>query len=219
MFVLCVNANASDDNFVPGESGKPAVLMSSASGKPGEEVEIDVSIVNNPGICTMYLDINYSEELKLVDASDKGLLVDHVFSDNYELKPYRLTWGNSSNIDNNKNGKITTLKFKIPENPENGEYKVWVTYNPKEIYNMKLEKQYFEAGFGSITVEGFVDKSDATPLKTDTNSNDVATQETNNANVLSDDGNNRTIKVIVICCIVAFVFIGIFVIYKLKYKK
>lgn len=204
MFVSCININASDDNFVPGESGKPAVLISSASGKPGEEVEIDVSIINNPGICTMYLNINYSEGLKMLEASDSGLLIDPVFSENYEVKPYRLTWDDSVNTDNNKNGKIATLKFKIPENPEVGEYKVWITYNPEEIYNMELKNQYFEAGFGKITVDGFVDKSDSTPSKIDTNSN---------------DDNNKTIQIISICCIAAFVIVGIFVIYILKFKK
>ena len=202
----CIPTLASDDNFVPGESGKPAVLLSSASGKPGEEVEIEVSIVNNPGICTMYLNINYNENLNLIEAADCGLLKDPFFSGNYKINPFRLTWDDSINKDNMENGKIATLKFKIPEKPKVGEYKIWVSYNPEEIYNMDLENQYFEAGFAEITVEGFneVDGS--------------ISDEVSNQNSEKNDTNN-TSTIVVICCIALLIIIGATIIVILKKKK
>ena len=202
----CSPVFASDDNFVPGISGKPAVLISSASGKPGDDVEVDVSIVNNPGICAMYISINYAEGLELIEAADCGLLKSPVFSGDKKISPFILSWDDSANKDSFDNGKIATLKFKIPEEPKAEKYGIWISYKPDEIFNIDLEKQYFEAGFAEITVEGF-DEVDGS-----------ISDEVSNQNSEKNDTNN-TSTIVLICCIALLIIIGATIIVILKKKK
>lgn len=195
--------SASDDNFVPGESGKPAVLISSSSGKAGDTVEVELSILNNPGICAICINVNYSEGLELIEAEDCGFFDNYDFADDKKLNPFELSWETHDKVNNVNDGTIAKLTFKVPENPNAEEYKIWISYNPKKIYDKDMKEEYFEAGFAEITVEGF-DEVDGS-----------ISEEVSNQNSEKNDTNN-TSTIVVICCIALLIIIGATIIVILK---
>ena len=130
-----------------GEIRTPCFVVSEASAVVGQEVELTVSVENNPGIVAAELEIIYdADALELVKAEDQGLLAGGTFSENLSAKPYYLSW--QQNETAAVNGTLATLTFLVKESGKHS-----VTLTVKSAQNTDLEPVDFEIVSGSITAQ------------------------------------------------------------------
>lgn len=140
-------------NVTAADKGK--VTVGDISGKPGDTVEVTVNLPQNPGIVSLYLGIEYDQEvLKLNSASDAGLLPDYMAGlvSNY---PFAISWESASAVENlTGTGTLATLSFTISEEAEPGEYEITVgQYTNNTPYDVDLNDVDFIYQPGTITVE------------------------------------------------------------------
>ena len=130
-------------------------VVSNAIGKPGDTVEVTVSMKNNPGIIAIALDVHYdTEKLELVEVKDAQLLPNPVFSDTYVKNPYYISWSDATSADNYyDDGCLATFVFKIREQADIGTANVSLSYSPGNVIDWDLESQLFSVINGVITVD------------------------------------------------------------------
>lgn len=125
---------------------QPTISVSSVKAKPGDVVELKVSLENNPGINTFALGFDYDKtSLELLDVTiNKDLGGQFVYKQ-------RAVWLNSKDVK--YNGEILALKFKVSESAQSGDYEVKVTYSPGDISNYDEQDVNFRVKSGTIIVE------------------------------------------------------------------
>jgi len=136
------------------QEGPMQFIVSDVSGSPGEEVEVTVSIGNNPGIVAACMSLTYDADcLELLSVADNRLLNDGMFSPTTDSNPYAMRWEDSLATSNNtENGVIATLKFRILEECELGESALTLAFRPGEVYDVELNPVPFEIDNGKITI-------------------------------------------------------------------
>lgn len=143
---LCVPAAAA-----AGQTGK--FIVSEASGRAGDQVQVTVSVADNPGLICTALKIHYdTDTLKLVDVEDGKLLGSPMFSQSYSSFPYRVSWNDALAEDTTEDGVLVTLTFEILDAAQAGKTAVTVTYHSGDIFDQDLEVQPFTAVNGGVTV-------------------------------------------------------------------
>ena len=117
-------------------AGSGKFSVTSASGKQGETVTIDVNIENNPGLITMKFTVSWGEGLELIAVSDSGLLNGWTQPSPTISSPYTLRWADSLATKNNtSNGKIAKLTFRINNNTTAGQKSVNITFSESRDAN------------------------------------------------------------------------------------
>ena len=142
----------------PVPSDVPQIVVESKTASAGSTVAVNISIANNPGIVSMTLHVNFDSRLELVSVQDTGLLPGKVHS-TVMLNPYTLAWENDSATQNyTVNGTLVTLTFNVPENLEEGDYAVSVSYDSEgyEIYDFNAEPVDFAVVNGKISVTDII---------------------------------------------------------------
>ena len=142
----------------PVPSDVPQIVVESKTTSAGSTVAVNISIANNPGIVSMTLHVNFDSRLELVSVQDTGLLPGKVHS-TVMLNPYTLAWENDSATQNyTVNGTLVTLTFNVPENLEEGDYAVSVSYDSEgyEIYDFNAEPVDFAVVNGKISVTDII---------------------------------------------------------------
>lgn len=136
----------------------PTIVVDLVDAKPGESVELGISVLNNPGIISMLLNVKYDQNLKLVKVENEEFLKDSFHdTQNVESNPYVLSWGDDTAIQNTtKNGKVVTLTFEVSETAPTGKLPVQVLYDNKDaaIYNVDLNTVDFLVENGGVNVVG-----------------------------------------------------------------
>ncbi len=129
--------------------------VSGVSGTAGEEVEVTVSLENNPGIIAACMELGYdSTKLELMGVTDGRVLGDSIFSQTVAANPYVLRWEESLATDNNAaEGVLVTLTFRILEDCEPGALPLELSFVPGEVYDLELQPVAFEVRQGTVTVE------------------------------------------------------------------
>jgi len=160
MFAFAAPTNAVDNDDAP------IIVVSSADGSVGDVVGITLSLVNNPGIVSMLLDVYYDKEyLRLVDFVDAGVLgnANHYKWHNFGLQypsPYKLMWNNGTKPDDFfVNGVIITLNFEIIKDV--AATQVTVTYSSNDTANIKnaaRESVFFEFRAGTVSTGITIEK-------------------------------------------------------------
>ena len=91
------------------------LVVSSATGKAGEEVVISINATSNPGVTQMNLKVAYDSALKLIKAEDQGILGNANHSPTYTKNPYALSWDNGTARENfTSTGTLVKLTFEMP---------------------------------------------------------------------------------------------------------
>ena len=146
-------------------SGEPCIRVSSAEAMPGENVDVTVSLENNPGLISMLLSVEYDDSvLTLTGCTDAGKLGTPYHSPSFGT-PYTLSWGDdTATSDNTYSGVIVTLHFTVHPDAEAGAYPITISYDEDEpdIYNSDFESIHFELLPGTVAVGG------GTPVHTHT---------------------------------------------------
>ena len=107
----------------------PKIKLGSASAKPGETVEIPITLSGNTGFNSLGIEIDYNSDIMTltdveVNSSVGGL---YMSSAEFSAKPYNLSWTEFMKA-NTYNGIIATLTFKISDNASAGEYPITLDY-------------------------------------------------------------------------------------------
>lgn len=138
---------------------KAEFVISQVSGCIGGEVEVTISMNENPGIIAAALNVDYdSDKLELVGVKDTGLLKGFVSGDDLAEDPFYLSWVDSTAAENNAaNGTIATLTFKVKEGCAVGDVAaVTLTYKDSEIHDTALNNVAFRVVAGSVAIADHV---------------------------------------------------------------
>ncbi len=149
----------------------PTISASSGDATPGETVEVEISISNNPGIASLKLTCDYdSRFFKLIDVDDAGVLGSKSHKPVEEVAnggPYTLMWFNPTKKDDyTVDDVIVTLTFEVASNTPAGDHDIDISYDysKKDAINTNLRAVYFELEDSVIYVEdigqGSVDDED-----------------------------------------------------------
>ena len=157
--VLLVSSAPVDVNATEMEDSTETIIsVESKNVAYGEEVSIDVSIQNNPGILGATLEFTFNESLSLVNAVS-GDAFSHLTMTkpgNYD-SPCRFVWdGQECNEEDIKDGTILTLTFAVAEDAEIGTpLAISVTAPNGDVCDNELNPIEVTTADGSVTVLNF----------------------------------------------------------------
>jgi len=132
-------------------SEEPCFKVIDVSGKRGDTVEVDICILNNSGIVSFKLAVDYDiTSLSLISASEKDF--SGLSFGNIETAPLVVNWVDTLNPNNKTNGIAVRLTFKISDDCELGKHAVSISYDPNDVYNSGFNNVSFDIVNGEIEV-------------------------------------------------------------------
>ncbi len=126
-------------------TGTPTITVESATAAPGDQITLDVSISNNPGINTFSLGFEYDTTRLSLTGVTKAAALGGQFA--YSKKA---VWLNSE--DTTYNGSILKLSFTVLASAADGDASVAVTYSAGDIANYNEDDVNFSLVAGKVTV-------------------------------------------------------------------
>lgn len=139
---------------------KPAATMEvsieTVKAKAGEEIEVPIRLKNNPGITSMRLTLDYdAEALKMIDFSfGEALASTNRASSAKYASPYSFSMY-SATQDIKDEGVIAVIKFKVKDDVDAGDYKINISYDSQDIFNINGDSIGVNINSGAICVESF----------------------------------------------------------------
>ena len=135
-------------------SGTPVISVDKVEAKPGDTVNVNVRIDNNPGVLGMVLNLSYSSDLTLVGAKNGGAFSSLTMTKPGKLvSPCNFVWdGEEIAAAQIKDGVILTLTFKVSEAAsENSTLAIKASYDTNGIVDADLNAVNPSINNGSIT--------------------------------------------------------------------
>lgn len=132
----------------------PTIVVESVTASAGDTVEVELSIVNNPGIAGATVSIEYPVGVVFAEATNGDAFATLDFSHTNGLpNPCNLTWDSESG-QTTANGTIANLKFTVPVDAKSGDtFEIKCSYKYGDIYNDSWDDVEIEFVNGLITVE------------------------------------------------------------------
>lgn len=129
----------------------PTIIVDRVDCAPGQKrVEVDVSLMNNPGISSLNIKAAYDKGLVLAEVKYNGDLIGQSMQPGENESPVTLTW--VSPFENmSEDCTFATLYFDVSEDAT-GDLPVSITYDVENIYNMEEENIYFDVVNGAIAL-------------------------------------------------------------------
>ena len=128
------------------------LVFSSPSCNAGEEAVVEISLPQNSGVISVQLELEFDDELTLVDVSD-GEILGAQNHKNTLSSPYVLSWENDFLTENiTSTGTIATLTFKVSSKAASKSYPVKVVR--AELLDKNINEVPFDITEGSIKVSG-----------------------------------------------------------------
>jgi hypothetical protein len=114
----------------------PAFVLESVETYAGAtEVELTVSIKNNPGLLGAILQVSYDPALKLEGAGNAVSASGVTFTKPTNFKnPSTFVW-DCQDANWTQDGEILTLVFSVPPTVADGDYNVTLTYNADDVFD------------------------------------------------------------------------------------
>lgn len=120
-------------------------------GEKGNLVDVNLNILNNPGITALSVDVNYSSaDLELISVSNGGLFEDAISTGDISVNPLRISWYASDSQNKTQSGTLAILRFRIRDNAICS--RVNISYNPDNLFDNTLQNQSFEISNGWVLV-------------------------------------------------------------------
>ena len=113
---VCTVCGALDPDYDPNAPASPKLTVCDASALPGDEIEVTVSLVNNPGLTTLIVNLDYDHSALTFVSAANGELFESM------TKGTRLLFDNYPNTA--ESGVLATLTFKVADNAAAGDYSV-----------------------------------------------------------------------------------------------
>ncbi|MBE6530457.1 MAG: hypothetical protein E7680_07705 [Ruminococcaceae bacterium] len=129
----------------------PAFVVSNTNAAPGSQVDVEISVCNNPGIASIKLSVIYDSELVLDAITYNSSIGGQSQEPQTKTSPVTLNWFNGGE---NSNGDwvFATLHFTVPSEISDGTYPISVTYEADNVYNIAEENLDFAIENGAIKV-------------------------------------------------------------------
>lgn len=179
--VICIMLSCFTFAFVSADDIVSKLIVSTATAKAGNEVEVTLSSASSAFLSGLELNIKYESnamELVSVDSAENGVFPSDTFqgSETLTANPYYLSWDNSLSDAVIANGDLAVLKFKIKTDAYNGEYAVMPVFSSGGAFDGELNDVDFSVESGCITVtDGIVPES---PITTSTTTTTATTTTT-----------------------------------------
>ena len=125
--------------------GTPTIEVGSATAKPGESVDIPVSIENNPGICTYAFTFTFDSTVMTLE----DVIPSEEFGGSFNFSS-RAVWFNTRDVS--ENGLLLTLRFKVRENSPLCDNEIKVVYNSDDICNYEEQNVFLYVKPGILTI-------------------------------------------------------------------
>lgn len=140
------------------------VTVGSASAKAGDDVDVPITIEDNPGMVAMLLSLEYdTDKLQLTGVTDGSIFGSGsaLFGRNYAQVPYRLLWEDGSVHSNyEENGTLATLHFHVLESADHGDTTITLQYAQESTFDVDFNEIPLELHDGQLTIE----QSESPPL-------------------------------------------------------
>ena len=121
---------------------EPAFVLSNAEARPGETVQIEVSIRNNPGIVALRLKVKYDGSvMKLTDADPDALAMS--FGPKTR-NPFTMSWADGLHGNNTTVGVVAILTFVVADDATPGNYPITILYDAEDVCNLEDQNILFE---------------------------------------------------------------------------
>ena len=125
-------------------AGDPTIIVESVEAKPGDDVAVQVSVENNPGVWGMDVVISYDKtDLTLTNVENGGFFQAGEWTPGkLDGETYTLSY-EASGFENitTTSGVLAILNFKVSENASSSEYSITASYN-KSNSNLSRRSQY-----------------------------------------------------------------------------
>ena len=121
-------------------AGQPTISVISPSDpvNPGDTVNVQVNLENNPGITGLRLGIDYnSSALKLNSVTSVWNGMTYTPPQNLSVIPYNASWISNTYLNNYSNGTILNLQFTVLPDAAGGTYPITLTYDPNNTFDEK----------------------------------------------------------------------------------
>ena len=164
-------------------AGEFTVAGSTANVKAGEEVSVDVNLVDNPGVCAINLyytyDTNYFTLTNIENKVSKFTMTNDVTT----------VWDATSNYT--EDGTLATLTFKVAENAPSGDYEIAIHFI--DASNDSFQPVTAQTTAAVITVEALPVAATGITLNKNSLSLVTGANETLVATVSPDNATNKTV--------------------------
>lgn len=138
----------------------PVIAVSSVQGTAGDEIAVNVSLLGNPGITALSIQISYSaDDLELLGIDDAGLFADKISTSKPDKNPLTISWYASDSANKSDSGTLAVLRFRIRDGAQSSA--VTVSYNEDNIFDNSFGNVYFGAENGLVIVRPKTLKGDA----------------------------------------------------------
>lgn len=148
--------------MIPGTAlaAEPSITISNAEAHPGQNVEITVKLIGNPGITSIDFSLEYdATQLELTAKQNGKLLGGTINSQTIDKNPYYCGWINSLQRTNcTEDGTLITLTFKVKSGALNGKQTISFTEDKVTGYDANIRAVKFETQNGYIEIAGETDK-------------------------------------------------------------
>lgn len=129
------------------------IVVESKAAKAGTTVDVDLLVVNNPGMAGAKITISYDEKLTLIDATSGETFeaLDYTRPGVY-TSPCNFNW-DSENAEVTEDGILLTLTFQVSEDAVvNENLNIELSYRFGDIYNSDLDSLPFDMVSGCVSV-------------------------------------------------------------------
>ena len=151
-FLLTVFMAVSVFPFSVFASPSMTIVVSSAKAMAGSNVNVTVSLVDNPGVSSIALNIAYDSSLTLEGIQFNENLGGQTIHSQTLTSPVVLRWVNGT-ANFTEDAVFATLSFKVKDDaPENTEAYIMASYDPDDIYNLAEQNIDCTIVSGSIRI-------------------------------------------------------------------
>lgn len=136
---------------------EPTIVVESTDAKAGDEIEISVYVVHNPGILGMSATISYDESMLTLLSAENGDIVENILdlTSSADLQNgSRFLWdGVEINENQIQDGKILNLTFRVEKTVKNGKYPIALILDESGIFDNDLNQIQLKTDLGYVTVK------------------------------------------------------------------
>lgn len=148
--ISSANGNTGD---VQKEYTEPTLVLGKASAKPGETVCITLTIKNNPGFAAAILDVEYDENVLVLEKINFAKdYEDGGEEANLNKNPVRIVWSSLEN--NTKDSEMAILEFKVNDDAKSDTVTdIRLSYDKGNICNLDENDVLFDVIDGSVNIK------------------------------------------------------------------
>ena len=129
----------------------PTFVVKTVTANAGEDVDVTISVKNNPGIASIKLNVEYDHGLTLNSVTYNTAIGGISQQPQKMSNPVTLNWVNAT-ANTNGDWVFATLSFAVAADATDRKYDIQISYEPDNVYNIAEENIFFEIENGAVMV-------------------------------------------------------------------